>query len=234
MSLNKALKKLISAERIDYFGTADLTPSKDFIKSQGGKFVSKYSKSISIGIILPDSIVDELPRRERAVAVNYRNIYDTTNQRLDITTAKISNLLQNNGYAALPVPASERYDDENIAAVFSHKLAARQSGLGWIGKSCLLITPGSGPRVRWSTVLTDAPLEATGQPLPDRCGNCNECIDICPVGAFKGKTFREDEPREFRYDARKCEEYLDHDDENRGNVCGLCIYACPHGQKLKK
>lgn len=231
MSLNKALKELVTAERIDYFGIADLTSSKDFIKSQGGEMVSCYPESISIGIILPDSIVDELPRREeRAVAVNYRNIYAVTNQRLDIATARISGLLQNNGYSALPVPASERYDDENIAAVFSHKLAARQAGLGWIGKSCLLVTPGSGPRVRWSTVLTDAPLEATGEPLPDRCGNCNECVDICPVGAFKGKAFCEDEPREVRYDARKCEEYLDHDEENSWNVCGLCIYACPHGK----
>lgn len=231
MSLNDNLKESIKSDGVNFFGIADLSPVKDFIESQGGTLVSKYPKAISIGITLPSSIVDELPRRqEYAVAVNYRNLYDVTNHRLNIITDKLCSLLQEEGYDALPVPASERYDDENIAAIFSHKLAASQAGLGWIGKSCLLITPESGPRVRWSTVLTDAPLEVTGEPLTLQCGNCTECVDVCPVNAFSGEPFHENEPREVRYDARRCEEYLGHDDEY-WNVCGLCIYACPHGRK---
>jgi len=65
-----------------------------------------------------------------------------------------------------------------------------------------------------------------------QCGECNECVEICPVSAFTGEPFREEEGREARYDAKKCEEYLynceDHPD---WNVCGLCIYICPHGRK---
>ncbi len=233
MALYKVLKELLKVDRVDFFGVADLSSAKKFIEAQGGKSVSKYPKAVSIGITLPDSIVDELPRRsERAVAVNYRNIYDVTNNRLNIITSKISDLIQKEGYSALPVPASERYDDGNIAAVFSHKLAASQAGLGWIGKSCLLVTPKSGPRVRWATVLTDAPLEVTDKPLSVQCGDCTECVDICPVNAFTGKLFRENEPREVRYDARKCEEYLSSDDAN-WNVCGLCVYICPHGRNKK-
>ena len=231
MSLDASLTRMMKTDLIDYFGVADLSLTKDFIESIGDKLISNYPKAISIGIILPDSIVNELPRRtERAVAVIYRNIYDVTNNRLDIASAKISGLLQNEGYKAFPVPASERFDDEKIAAVFSHKIAAHQAGLGWIGKSCLLVTPESGPRVRWSTVLTDAPLKATGQPLKEQCGVCTECVDICPVEAFTGKSFREDEPREARYDARKCEKFIGHDDEEL-KICGLCIYVCPHGRK---
>ena len=231
---DSTLKEIIKNDGIDYFGIADLSSSKDFIESFGGRLVSKYPKAISIGIILPDSIVDELPKKDRFVAVNYRNIYDVTNQRLDITTAKLSGFLQNSGYKAFPVPASERFDDEKLAAVFSHKLAAHQAGLGWIGKSCLLITSESGPRVRWSTVLTDAPLEVTGQPLKEQCGDCTECVDICPVNAFTGRTFHEDEPRELRYDARRCEEYIGHDDKDNLKICGLCVYVCPNGQNKNK
>lgn len=130
-----------------------------------------------------------------------RTSYDVTNQRLNLTTDKLSNLLQEKGYKVFPVPASERHDDENIAAIFSHKLAAHQAGLGRIWKSCLLITPESGPRVCCSTVLTDAQLGVTGEPLTVQCGDCTECVDICPVNAFTGKPFRENEPSEVRYDA---------------------------------
>jgi len=64
------------------------------------------------------------------------------------------------------------------------------------------------------------------------CGECNECVKICPVSAFTGVPFRENEPREARYDAEKCEEYLhDPEDHSKWNVCGLCIYVCPHGRK---
>jgi epoxyqueuosine reductase QueG len=34
------------------------------------------------------------------------------------------------------------------------------AGLGWIGKSCSLISPHFGPRLRLVTVLTNAPLKA--------------------------------------------------------------------------
>ena len=82
---------------------------------------------------------------------------------------------------------------------FSHKLAAHLAGLGWIGKSCLLVTLEVGPRVRWASVLTDAPLMA-GEPLEERCGECRGCVEVCPAGAFSGRSFFFDEPRAARFD----------------------------------
>ena len=96
-------------------------------------------------------------------------------------------------------PQSERMT--NVSGGCSQKLAAHLSGLGWIGKSCLLVTPDHGPRVRWVTVLTDAPLRPTGAPLEQRCGECTACVDICPVHALTGKPFSPDELREARFDA---------------------------------
>jgi len=40
------------------------------------------------------------------------------------------------------------------------------------------------------------------------CGDCVECVEVCPVKAFTGRPFREQEPREARYDAGKCERYF--------------------------
>lgn len=233
MKLDYKIRETVERDVAEFFGVADLSSVHDAILEQGGSFIAEYSRALSVGIKLPQAIVDELPNRyDRAVAASYRHIYDITNLRLNHLTSKLANIIEQEGYKALPVPASERYDDERICAVFSHKLAANLAGLGWIGKSCLLVTPEAGPRVRWATVLTDAPLKVTGTPTEERCGECTDCVEICPVNAFTGEPFRENQQREARYDARKCEEYLSNSDEtDNWTVCGLCIYICPHGRK---
>jgi len=183
---------------VDFFGVADLSLAYDAILAQGGPVIAAYPWAISVGITLLHTIIDQLPHRaNRAVAVNYRHhSYDVINQRLDLLISNVSSLLQREGYRALPIPATKQVDDKRICAVFSHKLAAHLAGLGWIGKSCLLVTPEVGPRVRWATVLTDAPLQATGKPMEERCANCKQCVEICPVHAFTGEPFRASEPRE--------------------------------------
>jgi epoxyqueuosine reductase QueG len=219
----------------DFYGVADLTPAHDFIAWQGGERLAQYPKAISIGIALLNPIVDGLPKRsDKAVAMEYKHhAYDTVNDLLDTIALRLSNSLQRQGFRALPIPASKRaVVDERVAAIFSHKLAAHMAGLGWIGKSCLLITPEAGPRVRWATVLTDAPLKATGEAMAERCKECQKCVEICPQAAFTGRPFREDEPRESRYDAGKCERYLKELEEKTGyGVCGMCLYVCPYGRR---
>ena len=233
MDIDTSVRDYARTLEADFFGVADLTGLATAVLAQGGAEVARYPRAISMGIALLNPIVDRLPQRaERAVAVSYRHhAYDVVNLRLDELSLRMAGLLQRLGYAALPVPASKRVDDERICAFFSHKMAARQAGLGWIGKSCLLITPQAGPRVRWTTVLTDAPLEATGVPPQDHCGACTRCVEICPVQAITGRPFCEDEPREMRLDARRCEQYF-REMEKAGHlpVCGMCLYVCPYGK----
>lgn len=236
MSLYTVLKERAMEEGADFFGVADLAPAKEAILEQGGPIPAEYPRAVSIGIRLMDTLVDQLPRRhERAVAVSYSQLcYGVVNQRLDLLASRLSGIIQKSDYKAFPVPSSARASDEKICAVFSHKLAAHLAGLGWIGKSCLLVTPEAGPRVRWTTILTDAPLE-TGTPMGTRCGDCRECVDACPVKAFTGRDFTEAEPREARYDARRCEKYLNGLEASTGyGVCGMCLYICPHGKKVEK
>jgi epoxyqueuosine reductase QueG len=221
---------------VDFWGVADLSLAKKAIIDQGGDLVAEYPFAISIGIALSHSIVDQLPHRaERAVAVSYRHEYDVVNQRLDLIASHVSSLIQQHGFQAFLVPAAKRIDDQRICAVFSHKLAAHLAGLGWIGKSCLLITPEVGPRVRWVSVLTNAVLAVTGKPIEERCGTCQECVEICPVSAFTGQPFRDGEPREIRYDASKCDRYFEKMKEVKPGleVCGLCLYVCPYGRQKR-
>jgi epoxyqueuosine reductase len=230
------IQDLATSLGADYFGVADLTPARDFIHDQGGDRASHYPRGVVIGIRLLDTLVEMLPEKEAEGAILYRhNSYDVVNATLDQIAIRVANALQKEGYRALPVPASKRTNNEQISGIISQKLAAHMAGLGWIGKSCLLVTPDHGPRVRWVTVLTDAPLKQTGTPMEPRCGDCTACVDICPAQAFTGRTFRADEPREARFDAAACDRYFKEQEKKQGvAVCGLCLWVCPHGRKKGK
>ena len=211
MDLTNKIEKMAKQQGVTYFGVANLSKMHDFILEQGGPIVTKFPISISLGITLPMAIVDQLPgRSDRAVAFSYKHhAYDIINQRLDSVASFLSLFIQEKGYKVLPIPASIIVDDERLCGSFSHKLGAHLAGLGWIGKSCLIITPKDGPRVRWATILTDLPLNFDNNKLlPEQCGKCTECVDICPVKAFTGRRFNESEPREMRYNVKKCNDYF--------------------------
>jgi epoxyqueuosine reductase QueG len=233
MELNQRYRQIALELGADYFGVADLNLARAAVADQGGAEISQYPRAISLGIRLMDSIVDQLPRREDyALALNYRlHAYEYVNIRLDQLASRLASVVQNDGYATLPIPAAERVNDEKICGAFSHKLAARLAGLGWIGKSCLLVTPDHGPRVRWTSILTHAPLTPAAEPLEEQCGNCRACVDACPQHAFTGEPFREGEPREIRYAADACDRYFRAlEKQGKLKVCGMCLWACPYGR----
>jgi epoxyqueuosine reductase len=230
--LEKRLRAEALALGADFFGVADLAPARDFIREQGGEMVAQFPRAVSIGVLMPSTIVDQIVRQDdkRALIAYRGHSYDILNVRLNQIASRLSSFLQREGYRAFPIAAAERADGETMRGLISHKLAAHLAGLGWIGKSCLLVMPETGPRVRLDTVLTDAPL-TPGQPLEERCGGCMECVEACPAHAFTGCNFRADEPREARYDVFKCNEYLKQREQQTGvRVCGLCVYVCPHGK----
>ena len=232
--LESSLRRLAKTMGVDFFGVADLGLARDAILEQGGPVIAGFPRAISIGIGLLHPIVDQLPQHtDKAAAMTYRHhAYDLVNQRLDHVASPLAGIIQRAGYRALPVPASQTVDEERLQAIFSHKMAAHLAGLGWIGRSCMLITPQVGPRVRWATVLTDAPLQTTGGPMEQRCGTCRECVEICPVQAYTGEPYRLGEPREVRFAAHKCSQYCDKMMEVKGiSVCGLCLYICPNGRQ---
>jgi epoxyqueuosine reductase QueG len=227
------LRELALALGASFFGAADLASAQEWIRQFGGELTSPYPRAVSIGVALPAAVVDQLDRHEdRKVALAYRSHgYDVINARLDQLASRVSSAVQQAGYRAFPIAASQTIDAERHHGLFPHKLAAHLAGLGWIGKSCLLVTPQVGPRARWATVLTDAPLEA-GQPMEERCGTCRACVDACPAGAFTGQPFREDEPREARFDVHKCYAYQRLDRANLKSIlCGVCLYVCPYGKR---
>lgn len=63
------------------------------------------------------------------------------------------------------------------------RAAAARAGVGWLGRSTMLLTPGHGPWLLLGSVVTDAELEQTS-PMGRSCGTCVACIPACPTGAI--------------------------------------------------
>lgn len=75
---------------------------------------------------------------------------------------------------------------------------AALSGLGWQGKSTMLISQKLGAFFFLGSLLTTLELPPD-RPVPDRCGRCTRCIDVCPTAAITAP---------YQLDARRCVSYL--------------------------
>ncbi len=61
--------------------------------------------------------------------------------------------------------------------------AAVRAGLGFYGKSTMLIAPGLGTWIVLGTLVTTVEIEHA-EPVRPGCGSCTLCIDACPTGAL--------------------------------------------------
>ncbi|MBN1779727.1 epoxyqueuosine reductase [bacterium] len=232
--INESIIQIFRNEFVDYFGFADLYRYQAELVKSGGKIVSGYPRGISIGIALPDVIVDFMPDREDPnVACEYKtHCYDIMNERLNLIASRVSSFLTQKGYRTLPIPASERTNEAEAIPTVSHKMIAHIAGLGWIGKNCLLITPDHGPRVRFVSLLTDAPVNGTDNPIEQRCHECDACVNICPSKAIKGINYETGSAREDRFEHLKCQAYFESmSEKTKWDVCGMCLTICPYGKK---
>jgi epoxyqueuosine reductase QueG len=235
LDLQRKLEEKAKERGAKYFGVADLEPARDFIAEWGGEFLTKFPKAVSIGVRLHDSTVDEIKQHDNPFAITtyWYHVYRMVNPLLDRIGLEIGTILNEVGYKSYVIPSSCIADRKRLTGIFSHKLAAHLAGLGWIGKSALLITPEIGPRLRWMTILTDAPLKA-GEPIENRCGDCTICVKACPVKAFTGGSFDTPKPRSEIFDARKCQDYFELREGKIGvQACGMCVFVCPYGRKKK-
>lgn len=81
------------------------------------------------------------------------------NKKLDELGMLCENFLIKKGYRAHAQTKQRLGQDfgEFNSFPLPHKTFATKAGLGWIGKSALLITKNYGPALRLSSLLTDAP-----------------------------------------------------------------------------
>lgn len=128
--------------------------------------------------------------------------------------------------------------DENWCTPLPHKTVATRAGLGWIGKSCLLVTKRYGSAVRISSLQTDAPLPA-GEPVNESlCGKCGICVQKCPAKALTGTLWNTSTVREDLLRKEDCQNtQIQRMKQATGidtDLCGLCFAICLYTQKYLK
>ena len=161
---------------------------------------------------------------------DYHQEYLRVNIALDDASDTLVDVLKMHGHAAERVQATA--EKLNGDKPFPHKTAATSSGLGWIGKTALFVSPEFGPAVRLATVFTDLELPA-GEPVREgRCGACRECVDACPAGCGRDVQWRPGMARELLFDAPACRHHMTLFKSIEAEICGICIAACPYSTQF--
>lgn len=213
-------------------GVADLVPLKAGLKTEPPDLLEPYTAAISIALPLDMSAAAAMSGEPTP---EYASDCREINDRLNAMTEVIVKHIQSLGFRAEAIPASKKLVEGGTESSVSHKAIAIMAGMGWQGKSLLLVTPKYGPRVRLSSVLTDMPLEFDS-PVKNRCGNCTKCAEACPAGAIRNvNTYLHYLNREEALDLDKCHantlKYMDVPGIEY-TFCGQCIPVCPYGKKL--
>jgi epoxyqueuosine reductase QueG len=137
---------------------------------------------------------------------------------LEGAALKVLEQLELEGCNGLIVHTEDEFDPKNRIGLVSLKVLAKAAGLGWQGRSLLVVSPEYGPVHRWIAVLTRKELAAVAA-IANQCGECYTCVDRCPEGALTLIGF-DDHPerREDVLDVGKC----------RGDYgCEVCMIECP-------
>ena len=182
-----------------------------------------WAKRLVVGIrsYLPESGTAPVrPGYGRIARFAVEDPYLPLRRGLEAVAARLAEL----GYRAEILIDDDRLVDRAVAV---------RAGLGWWGKSTLVITPGLGPWFVIGSVVTDAPL-GVDEPMTRTCGTCDACLPACPTGAIVAPGV---------LDARRCLSALAQSSGviprgwrsamgDRLYGCDECLDACPPGVRL--
>lgn len=203
---------------------------KEFLKNFGVKIIGfgeipqnieifeikyKYPRVIVFGYPISDGVLNTIEDHPTLI---YKQHYKTVNWLLDQTAYHLVQFIEEKGAKAIAIPASQTVDWQNQKGHISHKMLAVECGLGYIGRSGLVINPGYGARVRYISILTDLEFKPDKKITGD-CGLCKKCIIACPAQAIE----------EQGVDLKRCLAKLKEFAKIPGigqYICGVCVKAC--------
>lgn len=201
------IKSHLESSEIDLFGIADL----------------RLLKSMPVGFHIATGDLFENFTRAIVLGAQYGKLGNSVSGSkvslfLEKAAKELISLLVGSGYYALVIHPEDEFDPVSREGLLSLKVLAKYAGLGWQGRSLLIVSPEYGPIHRLIAVLTNLPLEPH-KPIPNKCADCTQCVDMCPRKALNFVPFK-DYPKNRRevIDIKAC-------DGDYG--CTVCIEVCP-------
>lgn len=179
------------------------------------------NSALIIGMVLSPSYINHFSKENTA---DYSEL-SQKERSADGLADFAAEYFTNKGYRAFSQSSSSQltagtFDTATKKTVLPNKKIALLAGLGWIGKSNLLITGEYGSALCISTVLTNAPLPKMNEPmLMPKCGDCTVCQDICPAKVIHGVTWGVEVDRDQIVDVYHC------------RACLKCLAHCVWTQK---
>jgi epoxyqueuosine reductase len=205
------LKSFVQGLGVDLVGVAALGLLEGMpvgVEAGPASFLGRYPYAIVLGA--------QQGKLGPKASGNEVNLY------LEGAALEVMGYLEERGYHTLIVHTEDEFDPIRRLGLLSLKVLAKGAGLGWQGRSLLIVSPEYGPVHRWIAVLTDMDLQAD-EPIPNQCGDCSLCVDRCPHGALRLVPF-DDHP------ARR-EDVLDVGACRGDDGCKVCLVVCPWARR---
>lgn len=213
---NDEIVAYLQKQEIPLFGFADLSEIEPTCRQN-----FQYGICFAIPLtVFPET--EELPSRA------YYDEYRRINRKLKETSLGLEELIHSNGYLAYSLARNRQ--NEDFRTVLPFKTLATRAGLGWIGKSSLLVTRSYGAAVRLNGVITNLPLQTAEPVNTSFCGNCRCCVEACPAQALTGNHWSLDGDRNDLVDPIACKQKVIERGEAMGvtvGSCGICLAVCP-------
>ncbi len=216
IQLTEELISVLKEAGADLVGIGDLT-ALDSEQTLG------HPVGISVAVKFPADIILEV---EQQPTERYSEALSALNRKLNEIVLYGEAFLKEKGYAAYAQSTDRVKVGSDKISRLPHKTVATRAGLGWIGKHCLLVTPEYGSAIRLSSLLTDAPLLCGEAIDRSRCGDCQRCVDICPMKALKNTLWEVSVQRADIVSIETC--------TNRSGPCGRCFANCHYTQDYLK
>lgn len=214
------IKEKALAEGELLIGFARLEEAQKGLDHEILKLVSGLEFAISLGFPLNFEVLQTISDRP---TILYKHHYQQANYLLDRVSLHIAQILEQEGYRALPIPASIYTSREEKRAHLNHREVAFQAGLGWWGKCNLIIHPHFGAGIRLATVLTNFPFDSAtpkSRTTPNGCNECRACLEACPAQAIS------QDISEFNHSACFAQ-IREFEKKVIGvGICGICVRAC--------
>ena len=225
MSIQDEIELLLQTEQMDF---VRFIPIDDLTQNKGYHSAVWFGKALSPEYMKAVAANPNYVQEMKQAGTRKQDEFYLTELATDALADKLAKYIRQRGFDACSqseknVDANGDYNAQYRSSTLPHKTIALRSGLGWIGKNNLLVTPEYGCAISMCTVLTNAPLQTERYDvLASQCGDCTICRDICSADALKGQTWKFGMKRSKLVDVFFC------------NPCGQCMAQCPYTKRYAR